>query len=351
MAFLKIENVKIVGVAAAVPKNIEYTSKYELFSTSECSKFIESVGVNERRIADQNICTSDLCLSAAERLLDDLKWDKDEIELLIFVSHTPDFKLPATSCLLQHRLGLKENCMTLDISLGCSGYTHGLQVASSILTSGGIKKALLLVGNTQSKYASYYDKSVYPLFADAGSATALEYSQSASSMYFGFGTDGSGGESIIVKDGGCRNPVSAESFEYHETDNGNKLTNLHEYMDGLEVFAFGINRVPKEIKLFMENFKLKFEDLNYALIHQANKLMIKKIINKLSIQMEKVPINIDRFGNTSCTTIPLLIVTELKDISYINTTKCLLSGFGVGLSWGNCFVDLQDLKVSELVEV
>lgn len=351
MAYFKIDNVKFSGVAAAVPQNTLYTKEYELFSPIECDKFIDSVGVKERRVVDVDTCTSDLCFLAAEQLLIDLKWNKAEIELLVFVSHTPDYKLPATSCLLQHRLGLNTSCMTLDLSLGCSGYTHGLQVASSMISSSNIKKALLLVGNTQSKYASYYDKSVYPLFADAGSATALEYCKDSNPMYFGLGTDGSGGSSIIVKDGGCRNPVSLESFKYHESSNGNKLSNLHEYMDGLEVFSFGINRVPKEIRLFMENFQLKIENVDLALFHQANKLMIHKIASKLGIPLEKVPENIDRFGNTSCTTIPLLLVSEFSSDYFQKKQNCLLSAFGVGLSWGNCVMNLNNLNISKLIEI
>ena len=350
MAFFKVNNVSIKGISAAVPKNIVYTKDYELFDELECKKFEDSVGVLQRRVANENTCTSDLCFAAAEKIIQDLKWDKNEIDVLIFVSHTADYKLPATSCILQDRLGLKTGCMTLDISLGCSGYTHGLHVISSILQSGGVKKALLLVGNTQSKYASYFDKSVYPLFADAGSATALEYCEIATPMYFSFGTDGSSYESIIVRDGGCRNPVTLESFDLKETSNGNRLSNLHEFMDGMEVFSFGINRIPKEINKFLDNFSI--DNIDYALFHQANKLMINKIAKKLNISNEKVPLNIDRFGNTSCTTIPLLIATEMQNIfKGNNSQRCLLSGFGVGLSWGNCFVELNNIIISDLVEI
>ncbi|MBA4323047.1 MAG: ketoacyl-ACP synthase III, partial [Odoribacter sp.] len=175
MAFSKNNDVTIRGVAACVPKRIVENRDYPCFLEGEYEKFVASVGIERRRVVENDVCTSDLCFTAAEKLIMDLGWSKSDIDLLIFVSHTADYKLPATSCILQNRLQLPVGCMTLDISLGCSGYVHGLKVISSLLSSGGMKKGLLLAGNTQSSYASFEDKSVYPLFADAGTATALEF--------------------------------------------------------------------------------------------------------------------------------------------------------------------------------
>lgn len=351
MAFTKTKNVKIAGLAACVPANTVENSKYPLFNGEEYSKFVASVGIERRRIAKPGVCTSDLCFNAAEKIIKDLDWNKNEIEILVFVSHTADYKLPATSCILQERLGLSNDCMTLDISLGCSGYPHGLQVITSIMSGGGIKKGLLLAGNTQSHYASFEDKSAYPLFADGGTATALEYDENAETMFFNFGTDGSGYKAIILPDGGCRNPVNPESFIMEDFGNGIKRSRIHEGLDGMEVFSFGINRAPQSVRTLLEKYLIDIESIDFFLLHQANLFMVEKIRKKLKIPEEKVPYNIKDFGNTSCATIPLLMVTNLKEQIQNNKLKLLLCGFGVGLSWGTTVLTTEKCKVSDLVEI
>ncbi|HOY33067.1 MAG TPA: ketoacyl-ACP synthase III [Bacteroidales bacterium] len=351
MAFSRTKHVKIAGIAACVPKNIVENSVYPLFENDEYDKFVASVGIERRRIVEQGVCTSDLCFHAAEQLIKDLNWTKEEIELLVFVSHTADYKLPATSCILQHRLGLSNECMTLDISLGCSGYIHGLNTAASLMSSGIIKKGLLLAGNTQSLYASFEDKSAYPLFADAGTATALVSDENACEMFFHFGTDGSGYQAIILPDGGCRNPVTPESFKMEDCGAGIRRSRLHEGLDGMEVFSFGITKAPQSVRKLLENFNLDMDTINYFLFHQANRFMVEKIRKKLKIPEEKVPYNIKDFGNTSCATIPLLMVTNLKEQIQNNKLKLLLCGFGVGLSWGAAVLTTEKCRVSDLIEI
>lgn len=350
MAQFSISNVKISGVAACVPEQIVKNIDYPLFSGDEYQKFVDSVGIAEKRVTQHGVTSSDLCFEAAQQLLKDLNWRAEEIELLIFVSHTQDYKLPATSCILQHRLGLSSGCMTLDISLGCSGYPHGLQVMSSLLSNGNIKKGLLLAGNTQSHYASPEDKSVYPLFADAGTATAMEFSLGNKPIYFDFGTDGSGFQSIILEDGGCRNPVTAASFDMQNYGPGITRSRLHESMDGLEVYSFGVSQVPKSVKRLVEFSGIELPSLDYYLFHQANKMMIEKIAKKLQIDTEKVPFNLQHFGNSSCATIPLLMVTNLQKSLQEQDLQLLLCGFGVGLSWGSVLLNTSPMICSNLIE-
>ncbi|MCL1833644.1 MAG: hypothetical protein FWG49_03990, partial [Leptospirales bacterium] len=176
MGFLNINHVKITGIAACVPKHIEENENIPVLGKEGAAKFFSTTGVKQRRIADNNTCASDLCYQAAEKLIESLKWNKADIDVLIFVTQTPDYILPATSCLLQHRLGLNQGCYTLDVSLGCSGWIYGLSAISSLLSSSGLKKGLLLAGDTNSKICSKEDKSTYPLFGDAGTATAVEWS-------------------------------------------------------------------------------------------------------------------------------------------------------------------------------
>jgi 3-oxoacyl-[acyl-carrier-protein] synthase III len=351
MALNKTKNVTIRGISACVPKNIVENKDYPFFEEGEYEKFIASVGIERRRIVNPGTCTSDLCYVAAEQLIKELDWNRSDIELLIFVSHTADYKLPATSCILQDRLKLPVECMTLDISLGCSGYVHGLSVISSLMTGGGIKKGLLLAGNTQSVYASFEDKSVFPLFADAGTATAVEFTLDRSEMFFDFGSDGSGFKSIIVPDGGCRNPVSVSSFEIKDFGNGIRRASIHEALDGLEVFSFGIKRAPQSVNNILKANNISKDDIDYFLFHQANKFMIERIRKKLNILSEKVPYNIKDFGNTSCATIPLLMLTNLKKELANRQLNLLMCGFGVGLSWGSALVRTENIICTDLLEI
>lgn len=346
MSFSEINNIKIKAIAACVPENIEENANY--FNKTDFDRFVRSVGVRRRHVVTDNQCTSDLCFKAASKILNDLDLNPNEIEILIFVSHTADYKLPSTACILQDKLGLPTSTIAFDVTLGCSGFPYGLQIITSLMLSTGSKKGLLLVGNTQSKFTTPKDMSVFPLFADAGSALLLEYDKNALPMYFNLGTDGSSFEDIIVPDGGARNPVNHSSFELEMDANGNQRNRLHERLNGMNVFSFGISTAPKSILNLISKFKIDISCIDYFLVHQANKMMIDKIAKKLNLDLSKVPINIDRFGNTSGATIPLLMVTEL--IGSIKTNKQIIAcGFGVGLSWGSVYFNLgEDCKICEL---
>ena len=351
MALLRIKNVALRGVSACVPDRIEYNKDFKGLEAEKLSQYIETVGVVERHCAvhDGSLCTSDLCCEAANKLIERLGWRRDEISCLIFVSHTQDYKLPATACVLQHRLGLPKETMAFDIPLGCSGFVYGLGVAGSIMQTGNIKKALLLVGNTQSVYASPRDKSTALLFGDAGSATALEYQQGADDILCHYQTDGSGYESLIVPDGGCRNPFNEHSMDYEDFDEGISRTRLHEKMNGAAVFQFAFFSVPKSLKALMNEFGLGNDDVDYLLLHQANKFMCGGIAKKMKFPAEKTPHNIERYGNTSGASIPLLMVTELRERLERLKLRHLSCGFGVGLSLGSVYFTTDRIAAPELI--
>lgn len=353
MSYSVINNVKVKGIAAAVPSRIEKNFDSKLIPEALLAKYIDTTGVRERHCAfhDGSICTSDLCYESAEKLLNELGWNREEIGLLIFVSHTQDYKLPATACILQERLGLSKETMAFDITLGCSGYAYGLTVATNIVSHGFIKKALLLVGNTQSVYASPLDKSTSLLFGDSGSATALEFSEYAEPMYFHNFTDGGGFKSLIVPDGGCRNPFNADSLKYENFDDGISRTRLHEVMDGMEVFTFAVKEVPRSMKNLLEESGKSIDDIDYLLLHQANKFICEKIRAKLKIDADRTPYNIDRYGNTSAGSLPLLMVTELKDRLSHDRLNLLGCGFGVGLSIGSFIISTDPIVVPDLISV
>jgi 3-oxoacyl-[acyl-carrier-protein] synthase-3 len=353
MALITCKNVKISGFSACVPKNVESNYSYSLFSSEDAIKFITSTGVENRRIADKETTTADLCVHAAEQLIKDLGWSKEDINSVVFVSQTPDYILPATSCIIQERLGLSQECYALDISSGCSGWVYGLNTIASLISQGGgtIRKVLLLTGDTPSKMCSKNDKSAWPLFGDAGTATAVEFSADSKDMHFHFGTDGSGYDAIIIPDGGYRNPFNEESLGEHTIEEGIIRNKSQLVLQGMDVFAFGIDKAPKSIVQLQEFFTIDDKTVDYYIFHQANLFMNEKIRKKLKLPQEKVPYSLKNFGNTSSASIPLTIVTELQSNCTNKPQSIIACGFGVGLSWGSVHFSLNSITCSHLIEV
>lgn len=350
MAFLEFKNVRIAGIAAGVPKNVASNLHPEpevnMSSDYTPEEYVATTGVRERRVS-KTLCTSDLCYAAAEKLISDLGWDKKEIEAIVFVSQTADYILPATACILQDRLGLSKECYATDGSLGCSGWVYGLSQVVSLLSNGGIKKALLLCGDARGRVKN---KSRDPLFGSAGTATAIEYKEGADGFQFHFGTDGSGYDAIITPAGGSREPVSPDTFDEEKID-GKSYNRMQTRMKGMDVFSFGITTAPKSVKKVAEHFGFNYLDADYFVFHQANMKMNDFIAKKLKLPEEKVPSCMYRFGNTSSASIPLTIVGELKGKFENKPTKFICCGFGVGLSWGTAAFETRDIVISDLVEV
>lgn len=344
MAFLEFKNVRIAGISAGVPEKI--INNLELMSLSkdyDATAFVEATGVKERRI--DNFTTSDLCLVAGEQLIQDLNWEKSEIEAIIFVSQTRDYQIPATACILQDKLGLSTECYAIDVEMGCSGWVYGLSNVVSLMTSGGIKKALLMAGDAM-RAVDAED----PLFGYAGTVTALEFKEGDKGFQFHFGTDGSGYDAIMVPDGGSRNQMSPASFKEEEIE-GRMYNRLQARMKGMDVFSFGISTAPKSVKKLAENFGFDYLDYDYFVFHQANMKMNNMIKKKLKLEADKVPTCMYKFGNTSSASIPLTIVTQLQGKFENKPTKFICCGFGVGLSWGSVAFELNDIVVSDLVEI
>lgn len=344
MAFLEFKNVRIAGISAGVPKRVVNNLELDGLSKDyDNAAFVELTGVKERRVDD--LTTSDLCIPAAEQLISDLNWDKSEIGALIFVSQNTDYILPATSCIVQNRLGLNKECYATDIALGCSGWVYGLSSAVSLMSGGDIKKCLLLVGDGKRR-AKYDD----PLFGFAGAVTALEYKEGEDGFKFHFGSDGSGFEAIIIPDGGARNQFTNESLNEEEID-GRKYHRLQSRMKGMDVFSFGISTAPKSVKKLAERFGFDYLDADYFVFHQANMKMNNMIAKKLKLSSEKVPSCMYHFGNTSSASIPLTIVTQLKGKFEDKTTHFICCGFGVGLSWGTVSFNTNNIIISDLIEI
>ncbi len=351
MAVFSVSNIKIAGIAAAVPSEIYHIKDYDLITEKERENLIKMVGVEQRRVAARDTATSDLCQVAAEKLINELEWDRQEIELLIFVSQSRDYLIPATAGILQEKLGLSKKCMAFDISLGCSGYVYGLSVMGSLMSSGQIKKGLFLVGDVSTKNTSYKDKSTFPLFGDAGSATGIEYNPDASAMAFNLQTDGSGYEAIIIPDGGIRNFASPESsFTYKKIAEGIERNKLHIALDGIEVFNFSLREVASNVKILLANQNLEIAGVDYFVMHQANKLMNETVRKQLKIPAEKYPYSIHEYGNTSSASIPLTMVACIRQDLEARPKKLILSGFGVGLSWGSVLLETNKICCPEIIE-
>lgn len=351
MATFSINNIAIKGISCCVPKNTEYNRDLSLLSKEEIEKFIDATGVEERRIAPEEICTSDLCYKAAEKLIKDLKWNKEEIEILVFVTQTADYILPVSATILQDRLGLSTNCIAFDVPLGCSGYVYGMSIIASMMKATGVKKGLLLAGDTSSKLLSKCDKSTIPLFGDGGSATAFQLEENSENLFFDLGSDGSGCKTIIINDGGARNRISSDSLTYKTISPGIERNASQLVLEGMDVFSFGISQAPKTINKLTEKFEIDKDAIDYFVFHQANMMMNKMIVKKLKVSVDKVPYSLKKFGNTSSATIPLTIVTELKDVIINNTIDLIICGFGVGLSWGSVKICLKNVVISDLIEI
>ncbi|WP_010254877.1 3-oxoacyl-ACP synthase III family protein [Treponema primitia] len=353
MAKWKIKNVSLKGVAACVPKNIIRTEDIPLFSKKEeLEHFLLNVGIKTRRVVEKGVCASDLCFEAAKKLIDSLGWDKNEIGALIFVSITADYRSPMTSCILQDRLGLPESCFTLDIPSACCGYPHGMTVLSSLMTSGSIRKGLLLAGDTCYQMASPEDKSRFPVFGDAGTASAFEYDELSDNIVSYAYTDGNGYEAIITPHSGFRHPVTPESFIVEDVGDGNRRAPVHALVKGMDVFSFAISKAPKLLKeVLLDNNIDKDNGINYFLLHQANQMITDKIISKTKLDKQKVPCNIEEFANTTCATIPLLMVTRIKNDLIKNDLNLILLAFGVGLTWGCVYMKTHKIVCSDLIEL
>jgi 3-oxoacyl-[acyl-carrier-protein] synthase-3 len=350
MATLIFENVGIKALSAAVPRrvinNYEYT---DYFPADEVRQVVDKTGVFQRRFAEAGTCSSDLCFAAAEKLFADNKMDRSEIDLLVFVSQTPDYRMPATSVLLQNRLGLEHNTIAFDLNLGCSGYIYGLSVVYSMMERSGLRKALLLDGETRSRIYSPKDRKAAFLFGDAGVASIIERDSSFGRSYFSLNSDGSKEDLIKMKAGGYRFPSTPETMKERVVDEyGNIRSDEHGYMDGGDVFNFVIKEVPPDIKKVIALSGIPLPDIDYFVFHQANMFINSYLLKKLKLDPEKVPSTVGKFGNTSSVSIPLTIVSELQ--GKLDNRKLLMSGFGVGMTWASCIINTGVCQISDLIE-
>ncbi|RIX52036.1 ketoacyl-ACP synthase III [Paenibacillus nanensis] len=338
MANAVFNNIYIGGIACAVPEKVEKITDYiDELGEDEINKFIDTTGVRERRVVTGNQTTSDMCFVAAEQLMKEKQIDKDSIDAIIFLTQSADYIQPATSHVIHKRLGLSKNCIAFDINLGCSGYVYGMYLASTMLQGGSFRKILFLAGEMAVENPETSIKDVI-LFGHAGTATLIE--RGNTEMKCLLKANGEGYSSLIIPGGGMRKPITSSTNFYKDTAY---------HMDGAEVFGFTITEIPRAFKEFFDLYGGNIDNYDYCVFHQANLLILKQLARKIKVPLEKMPISLDRYANTSSASIPLGIVDLCEREQVPETLNLITSGFGVGLSWGVVSFEVESKNVLPMI--
>lgn len=331
MAIVSLPAQSIRAISTVVPPRVfENERDATSFSKKEVDSVVKMVGVKRRHFAEESVCSSDLCVAAARDVLPRLGWSPDSVDGLIFVTHSPDYLQPATACVVHRDLGLSDHCAAFDVGLGCSGYTYGLWLATMMLQSPGFKRVLLLHGETPTRFCDLDDRTVGLLFGDAGSATAIEASKEKLDQpwWFSLHTDGSGCADLIIEAGGFRDRFNPDRAKHSLK------------MNGANVMNFTLRRLPPLISDTLTAAGLTPAEVDYFILHQSNRFIMRHLANKCSVPFEKMPMTLEDFGNTGGPSIPLTVTRGNLNRPPDRGLSLLLLGYGVGLSWASALVDL-----------
>lgn len=353
MAFLKVEKVAIRGISGCVPSNVEENKDLPFYAPGEAEQVIANIGIKRKHICPEGMTSSDLCYSAAEELIRELGWSKDSIDLLAYVTQDPDYLNHPTSFVVHEKLGLPQTCMCVDYYHGCPGWVVGLSSVSSMISTGSIKRAILLDGDMVSHDLCKTNREERPLFGDAGTATAIEFDETAKPMYFSVITKSADGKALARENGGWRNPFTLETLKADIDRRAGNLSidKITDKMDGMDVFSFAITTVPKSIKQFCNQFNLDVAEVNNLVLHQANAFMLKTIAKRLKVSMERVPTSLREFGNTTSASIPLTIVAQCAEAYHNSSNKTLVCGFGTGLACACAYFETDKIVCPNIIEI
>lgn len=333
----------IKAISYYLPEKIFSNEDYfQLFPEAIVNKEnLLKIGVQERHIIDPSETASDIAVKAAKALFSEHKINPEEIDFLIFCAQEFDYYTPTTACVIHEKLNLPKSCGALDFNLGCSGYVYGLSLAKGLIESVGLKNVLFLTSSTLTKTFHKKDKSSLFIFGDGATATLISANNTTSGIgEFIFGTDGKGANKIIVKDGGARNLLSESSYIDKSDDYGNTTNDSSFYMNGVGVFVFGLNTVPKMVAELLLKERKEIKDIDLFIFHQANLFLIDKIRAKLGIPEKKIFNYMKNTGNTVSSSIPIVLSEAIKSGVAKKGDALLLAGFGVGLSWAATIVTL-----------
>jgi len=347
-----VENVRLAGLCVAMPQH-EQSIEESGYGTPEMrTRFTVATSIKSRRLCAPDQFCSDLAVAAASRLLDELGWHRDEVGALLLVTQTPDLALPATACMIQERLGLSTACAAFDVNLGCSGYPYGLYIAGSMVRPQGCRKVLLLVGDTSGKSNNNPALDpMAPLFGDAATATALEWSEDAPAFHFSLHTDGKGWDKIMERKPGGRPGIEPGVFRHVIGSDGAVHVNTQYQLKGEDVFNFSVRTAPGAVEDMLRRVGWSKDEVDFFVFHQANRMINEFIRKQLELDAAKVPSSLCMLGNTSSATIPVTMADQLGARLRKSRQKLILCGFGVGLSWGTVACDLGPMVCPDLVEV
>lgn len=307
--------------------NEELVSEFPEWSVE---KIANKVGISQRHISASGETAGDMAVKAAEKLFREHDIDRKQIDFVVLCTQSPDYFLPSTACVLQHRLGLSTSCGAFDIDLGCSGYEYGLAIAKGFIVAGIARNVLLLTSETYTKYIHPQDKGNRTIFGDGATATLVSTSGVAEICDFSLGTDGAGADSLIVKSGASRNPDVLNDLTFDET--GNLYSGDYLYMDGKAIFDFTSDAVPAMVDDVLKKNNMSLENVDLVIFHQANKYMINYLRKLLDIDKERFFVCLEDVGNTVSSTIPIALCEAQKEDRLHGNV--LIAGFGVGFSWG-----------------
>ncbi|MCE5286405.1 MAG: ketoacyl-ACP synthase III [Pelosinus sp.] len=327
----------IKAVTSYLPEKVEVNDKTK--------RLTKKTGIYERHIAGLQECASDLAANAAEKLFAKYNVSRENIDFIILCTQSPDYFIPTTACILQKRLGLLKKCGAFDFNLGCSGYIYGLSIAKGLVETGQAKKVLLLTAETYSKHIHPEDQTVRPMFGDGAAATLItaENTDKDGIYSFVFGTDGSGADNLIVPVGGLRNSAVTTASVEQVDESGSKRTNFNLYMNGSEIGKFALDVVPSTVISILTQARLKKTEIDYYVFHQANKFMLDFLQQKCELQGLPFWNHPEKCGNTVSSSIPLAITQLVELGEYQTLDRVMTVGFGVGLSWAGCLLDLSYL--------
>ncbi len=304
----------------------------ELFPVWSAEKIASKIGVSERHIAAEDETSADMAISAAHKLFDENDLSPEQVDFVLLCTQSPDYFLPTSACIIQHKLGIPTSAGALDFNLGCSGFVYGLGIAKGLILGGIAKNVLLLTSETYSKFIHPLDKSNRTIFGDAAAATLISDNGFAEIMDFSLGTDGSGAERLIVHSGGLRKPLPLNDLKFDEQEN--PVSSDHLFMDGTEIFNFSLESVPLLVEDTLKKNGLSQGNIDLFVLHQANKYMLNFIRRKIGIPEDKFYYYMDRVGNTVSSTIPIALHEARKEGKINKGNNVLIAGFGVGYSLG-----------------
>lgn len=318
----------IKGIEAFLPDYILTNDELSRMVDTSDEWIMQRIGIKERRIQKgKGLAASDMGAEAVKRLLAKTGTSPDEIELIVVATVTPDMFFPSTACVIADKVGIR-NAWGFDISAACSGFLYTLQTASQFIETGKYKKVLLVTSEKMSSITNYTDRTTCPLFGDAATALLLEpTTEDVGVMDHIFQIDGSGRHHLYLRAGGSLRPASHETIDAGEHF-------LHQ--DGQTVFKVAVSKMADVAVEMMEKHSITPDDLAWLIPHQANMRIIEATARRMGLSKEKVMINIERYGNTTSSTIPLCMWDWEKELK--KGDKIILAAFGGGFTWGSLYL-------------